>query len=139
MRSPWLSDAIFTMMRLQMNRRHIVRMVRAGASSPGDGAYLASHPQVLDFLAESIGESLAVSARGVADEVKCGARHRRTAAPILDIPVAIWHGVDDPQAAVGEVMAWIGPQAREVRIFQDVGHFLPHKHWLDILGWLADR
>lgn len=138
MRSAWLADAIFSTMRLQMSRRHIARVVRAGATAPGDAAYLASHPGVLDFITDYIRESLAVSARGIADEVKCGARAPLLQAPALEIPVTAWHGADDPLSSPADALDWIGPQAGDVRVFPNIGHFLPHKHWPEVLAWLAD-
>ena len=53
-------------------------------------------------------------------------------------PVTVWHGQDDPMVGAAQVTAWLGarpPQA--VRVFPDTGHFLPHKHWPEVLGWLA--
>ncbi|WP_374571415.1 alpha/beta fold hydrolase [Phenylobacterium sp.] len=136
-RSAWLADAVFAVMRVQMTRNRIGRIVRTGASAPSDAAYLASHPAVVEFIADYIRESLAVSARGIADEVRAAAREEGFQAPPLAAPVALWHGADDPLATPGEATAWLGRAAGETRVFADIGHFLPHKHWPEVLAWLA--
>lgn len=137
LRSAWLADTVFAVMRLQLSRTRIERIVRTGASAPSDAAYLAAHPAVAEFIADYIRESLAVSARGIADEVKCAARAPGYRAERLSAPVAVWHGADDPLASPGEAAGWLGGVAAEVRILPDIGHFLPFKHWPEILGWLA--
>lgn len=137
LRSAWLADTVFAMMRLQMTANRIARIVRTGASAPSDAAYLAAHPGVLAFIVDYIRESLAVSARGIADEVKCAAKDPPFRAPPLSVPVTLWHGADDPLASPGDAAGWMGALNPEVRVFGDIGHFLPHKHWPEILGWLA--
>jgi len=137
-RSAWLADAVFAMMRLQMTRTRIARIVRTGASAPSDAAYLTAHPAVLEFIIDYIRESLAVSARGIADEVKCAARTQGFRAERLDAPVTLWHGADDPLSTAGDAAGWLGELAADMRVFPGIGHFLPHRHWPEILGWLAD-
>lgn len=137
-RSVWLADAVFAMMRLQMTRGRIARIVRTGASAPSDAAYLATHPAVLEFITDYIRESLSLSARGIADEVKCAVRAPDYRAERLNVPVVVWHGADDPMTTAGDAAGWLGDLAAEVRVFPDIGHFLPFKHWPEVLGWLAD-
>ncbi|MFN3523420.1 MAG: alpha/beta fold hydrolase [Phenylobacterium sp.] len=137
MRSAWLSDTVFAMMRLQMTRSQVARIVRTGATAPGDAAYLAAHPAVLEFITDYMLESLAVTARGIADEVKCAAREPGFCTPPVTAPVTLWHGAQDPQSPPSEATRWLGDLAPDVRVFPDIGHFLPHKHWPEIVAWLA--
>ena len=137
LRNAWLADTLFALMRLQMNRRQIERFVRAAASSPSDAAYLASHPGVIDFIIDYIGESLALTSRGISDEVRCASKRPNLDLSGLSAPVTIWHGADDPMSKADQVVAWLGGWATEVRIFENAGHFLPHQHWPEVLGWLA--
>lgn len=138
LRNAWLSDTLFAVLRLRMTRKTLEKFVLAAASAPSDAAYLATHPEVLDFIVDYIHESLAITSRGIADEIKCAARQ-----PVIDLagltaPVTVWHGRDDPMVTTDEVLAWLGERRPEsVRTFDDTGHFLPHKHWADVLGWLA--
>lgn len=138
LRNAWLSDLLFSLMRVQLNPRQIERFVRAAASAPSDVAYLRAHPAVLEFIVDYITESLAVSSRGVADEVKCAARNPQLDLAGLTAPVVLWHGADDPMTSVADVSAWIGGREQETRMFPDVGHFMPHKHWPEVMAWLAE-
>jgi len=137
LRNPWLAEALFALMRLQLNRRQVERFVRAAASAPSDAEYLASHPGVLEFIVDYITESLALSSRGIADEVKFSARNPHLDLSRLTASIAIWHGQDDAMSRADEVTAWLGGRTNDVRLFPDVGHFLPHKHWPEVLAWLA--
>lgn len=137
LRNAWLADMIFAVMRLQLTRRQLEKFVRAAASAPGDAAYLRSHPGVLDFIIDYISVSLAVTSRGIADEIKCSAR-----SPTLDLaglaaPITVWHGEEDPMSSAADVTAWLNDRQQAVRTFPGVGHFLPHKHWPEVLAWLA--
>lgn len=137
LRNAWLADTLFALMRMQLNRRGIERYVRAAASAPSDAAYLAAHPGVMDFIVDYIGESLAVTHRGIADEVRCAARSPSLDLVGLSAPISVWHGADDAMSSVDQVTAWLGGRAAETRVFPGTGHFLPHKHWPEVLGWLA--
>ena len=137
LRNAWLADMVFAVMRLQLTRRQLEKFVRAAASAPGDAAYLRTHPGVLEFIVDYISESLALTSRGIADEIKCSAR-----SPILDLaglaaPITVWHGEQDPMNSATEVTAWLNERQDSVRTFADAGHFLPHKHWPEVLAWLA--
>lgn len=138
LQSAWLADTVFAVLRLQMTPAHIARIVRTGASAPGDAAYLAAHPGVVDFITEYIRESLAVSARGIAAEVRCAAQDPPFRIPHLSAPVTLWQGGDDPLASAEDAAAWLAELSPEVRLIEGVGHFLPHKHWPEVLGWLAE-
>jgi len=138
LRNAWLADTLFALMRMQLNRRGVERFVRSAASAPSDAAYLVAHPGVMDFIVDYIGESLAVTHRGIADEVRCAARSPELDLAGLSAPISVWHGADDAMTSVDQVTAWLGGRAAETRVFPGTGHFLPHKHWPEVLGWLAE-
>jgi pimeloyl-ACP methyl ester carboxylesterase/DNA-binding CsgD family transcriptional regulator len=137
LRNAWVADMLFAMMRLQLSPRQVERFVRAAASAPSDAAYLKSHPGVLEFIVDYVSESLAVTSRGIADEVKFAARTPQLDLAGLTAPISVWHGADDPMTSVADVQAWLGGRIADVRVFADTGHFLPHKHWPEVIAWLA--
>lgn len=137
LRNAWLAEMIFAMMRLRLTRRQLEKFVRSAASAPGDAAYLQAHPGVLEYIVDYISESLALTSRGIADEIKCSARNPTLDLSRLTAPITVWHGEEDPMATTQDVTAWLGDQAQAVRTFPGVGHFLPHKHWPEVLAWLA--
>lgn len=136
-RNPWLSDMIFEMMRLSLSRAQFERYARAAASAPGDAAYLKAHPELLDFIIDYTRESVAVSARGAADSIRCAARSAEPDLSDLACPVTLWHGDQDPMNGVEVVQAWLGDHVESNRIFPGVGRFLAHKHWPEAMAWLA--
>jgi pimeloyl-ACP methyl ester carboxylesterase/DNA-binding CsgD family transcriptional regulator len=138
LRNAWLADMLFAMLRLQLNPRQVERFVRTAASAPSDAAYLKTHPGVLEFIVDYVSESLAVSSRGIADEVKCAAKTPQLDLAGLSAPITVWHGEDDPMTTMEDVRAWLGSRIAHERVFADTGHFLPHKHWPDIMAWLAE-
>ncbi|HPA39914.1 MAG TPA: hypothetical protein PLV04_14285, partial [Phenylobacterium sp.] len=133
-----LSDLMFALLRRQLSRGQVERFVRTAASAPSDAAYLADHPGVVGYICEYIAESLAVTSRGIADEVKCAARHPTLDLAGLTAPISVWHGADDPMASASQVVEWLGGRVAETRLFPDVGHFMPLRQWPEILGWLAE-
>lgn len=138
LRNSWLADLMFALLRRRLNPRQIERFVRTAASAPSDAAYLADHPGVVGYVCEYIAESLALTSRGIADEVKCAARNPALDLAGLKAPVTVWHGADDPMAGADDVVAWLGGRVAETRVFPGVGHFMPLRQWPEILGWLAD-
>ena len=137
LRNAWVADTLFAMMRLQLNARQVERFVRAAASAPSDAAYLKTHPGVLDFIVDYVSESLAVTSRGIADEVKFAAKTPQLDLAGLTAPISVWHGADDPMTSVADVRAWLGGRTADTRVFAGTGHFLPHKHWPEVIAWLA--
>ena len=136
-RNPWLSDMIFEMMRLSLSRAQFERYARAAASAPGDAAYLRAHPELLDFIIDYTRESVAVSARGAADAIRCAARPGGPDLTDLACPITLWHGDQDPMNGVDEVQAWLGDHVEAVRVFPGIGRFLGHRYWPEIMAWLA--
>uniref|UniRef100_UPI002869EDB1 LuxR C-terminal-related transcriptional regulator n=1 Tax=Phenylobacterium sp. TaxID=1871053 RepID=UPI002869EDB1 len=107
-RNPWLSDMVFEMMRVSLNRRQIERYAAGAASAPADAAHLKAHPELLDFIADYMRETVAVTSKGAADAVRCAAASRQVDLTGLAAPVTLWYGEDDPMQDVGEVVAWLG-------------------------------
>ena len=138
LRNSWLSDLMFALLRRQLSRGQVERFVRTAASAPSDAAYLADHPGVVGYICEYIAESLALTSRGIADEVKCAARNSTLDLAGLTAPISVWHGADDPMATATQVVEWLGGRVAETRQFPDVGHFMPLRQWPEILGWLAE-
>ena len=138
LRNAWLADLLFAMMRRQINPRQVERFVRAAASAPSDAAYLAAHPGVVEFIIDYLSESLAVTSKGIADEVKLAARTPRLELRGMTAPITIWHGADDPMTSLDDVRAWLIGRISHERLFNGTGHFLPHKHWPETLAWLAE-
>lgn len=136
-RNPWLSDMIFEMMRLSLSRAQFERYAKAAASAPGDAAYLKSHPELLDFIIDYTRESVAVTARGAAEAIRCAARSEAPDLSDLAAPITLWHGDEDPMNGAEEVQAWLGDHVETTRIFPGVGRFLAHKHWAEAMAWLA--
>lgn len=138
LRNSWLADLLFAMMRRQLNPRQLERFVRAAASAPSDAAYLDAHNGVVEFITDYVSESLAVTSKGIADEVKLAARTPRLELRGLTAPITIWHGADDPMTGLDDVRAWLVGRISHERLFEGTGHFLPHKHWPETLAWLAE-
>ncbi|MES2342888.1 MAG: alpha/beta hydrolase, partial [Pseudomonadota bacterium] len=136
-RNPWLSDMIFEMMRLSLSRAQFERYARAAASAPGDAAYLKANPELLDFIIDYTRESVALSARGAADAIRCAARPGGPDLSDLACPITLWHGEEDPMNGVDEVQAWLGDHVEAVRVFPGIGRFLGHRSWPEVLAWLA--
>lgn len=137
LRLRWVAGPMYAVFRRRLSHSLVERMVRAGASAPGDGAYLARHPGVVDFIQAYMGESLTRGSEGVARETVLLASSDGASWPRLRAPVSVWHGAEDTVTSVEEVLSWLGHAPHQVRVFDGVGHFLPHKHWPEIMGWMA--
>lgn len=137
-RNAWLSDMVFEALRAGLNRRQFDRMSKAAASAPADAAYLRAHPEIADFMYEYTRESLALTARGAADAIRCAARPYKADFSDLAAPVIVWHGEQDSMNSVTDVEAWLGNHLAELRIVPDIGRFLAYSHWAAILVWFAE-
>jgi DNA-binding CsgD family transcriptional regulator/pimeloyl-ACP methyl ester carboxylesterase len=137
-RNAWLSDLVFEALRATLNRRQFDRMSRAAASAPADAAYLRAHPEIVDFMFEYTKESLALTARGAADAIRCAARPYHADYSDLAAPVTVWHGAEDSMNSVAEIEAWLGDRLTELRVVPDIGRFLAYRHWTEILAWFAE-
>ena len=136
--NPWIVEAIYAVVRLRRSPALTRQMVRRGAShSAGDQAYLEAHPELADYVWAYVGEALAQSSRGVADDMKAFHLARDIPAPDLARPAVVWHGAQDTLTSLPDVLAYLGDQAGEVRVVEGIGHLLTHKHWREILERVA--
>lgn len=136
-RSAWAAMPLYALLRRRLSRRQVETMVRTAASAPGDAAYLRSHPDVTTFIFDYMSECLSRGSKGAARELMLSVNTPKLDLPHLTVPISIWYGADDPGASPERLMAWLGRPTEEVRVVPGVGHFLPHKHWPDVLAWLA--
>lgn len=137
-RNAWLSDMVFEALRAGLNRRQFDRMSRAAASAPADAAYLRAHPEIVDFMFEYTRESLALTAKGAADAIRCAARPYRSDYSSLAAPVVVWHGEQDSMNSTAELEAWLGDRLSDLRVVPDIGRFLAYSHWAEALAWFAE-
>lgn len=136
-RTAWLAEPLYALLRRRLSRRQVEQMVQTAASSSSDKAYLRSHPGVVDFIHDYMRESLSRSSRGVAREMGLLARTERLDLSGLTAPIHVWHGADDPVGSAEDFVAWMGRPCAEIRAFPGAGHFLPHKLWPEVMAWLA--
>lgn len=132
--NPWIVETLFAVLRLRMSRGVVERIVRRScAHSPADLAFVEARPEVLDFVAGYVGEALARSSRGPADEIRAFRRGRNQSVADLRTPVVVWHGEEDVFAPLADLLAFLGDRATEVRVKPGIGHLLALKHWEDLL------
>lgn len=136
-RSAWAALPLYALLRRRLSRRQVETMVRTAASAPGDAAYLRSHPDVITFIHDYMSECLSRGSKGAARELMLSVNTPRLDLSRLTAPITIWYGADDPGISPERFQAWLGRPVDAVRIVPGVGHFLPHKHWPDVLAWLA--
>jgi len=137
LRLNWVAEPIYALLRRRLSRAQVARMVTTAASTRCDADYLAHDPSVIDFVHAYMSESLSRGSRGAARETTLLAGLDHPAWPDLRAPVVVWHGVEDPLAGASDVAAWLGRPPEEIRLVPGIGHFLPHKHWAEIMAWLA--
>ena len=136
-RSAWAVGPLYALLRHRLSLRQVETMVRTAASAPGDAAYLRSHPDVIAFIYDYMSECLSRGSKGAARELTLCVNTPRLELPRLSAPISVWYGADDPGASAERLLAWLGRPCAEVRVVPGVGHYLPHKHWPDVLAWLA--
>ena len=137
-RNAWLSDMMFETLRLTLHRRQFDRFSKAAASAPADAAYLQANPEIVDFMFEYTRESLAVTARGASDAIRCAARPTNRDLAGLAAPIILWHGAEDSMTTVEEMRDWLGAHLTEVRVVPDIGRFLAYSHWAEVMAWFAE-
>ena len=136
-RSAWAVGPLYALLRRRLSLRQVETMVRTAASAPSDDAYLRSHPDVITYIYDYMSEGLSRGSKGAARELMLCASTPALTLPDLRAPISVWYGADDPGGSPEHMLAWLGRPCAEIRVIPGVGHFLPHKHWPDILAWLA--
>lgn len=136
--NPWLADVIYPMMRMRLTPKGVERYVTAGAATPADAAYLASHPDLMAYMVEYVVDGFMPSARGMADSTKCAARSPPIDLSPITAPLSVWLGAEDPMLSEEEVASWLGPKLSDLRLFPAAGNFLAYQAWPDMLAWLAE-
>lgn len=136
--NPWVLDTFFAILRQRVSPGLVGRILRrSSAHSPADLAYIDDHPEAVDFVAGYIGEALARTSRGPADEVRAFRRGRNLTAEALRAPLVVWHGEEDVFSPLPDLLAYLGDKAADVRIKPGIGHLLALKHWEELLRAMA--
>lgn len=137
-KSPWVVETFYAIIRLQLSVPLVERVVRRTAVfSPGDRAFFEDHPEVAEFVAAYVGECLAHTTRGPADELRAFRRAQNLTAAELRTPLIIWHGEEDLLAPLPDLLNYLGDKAEEVWQAPGIGHFLVLKHWEAVLRRMA--
>lgn len=137
---PWVVETFYGILRRRLNLADTEKLVAANTSlSQGDRAFLAENPWAIRFIAAYVRESLARTARGVADEFRAFRRSGNLTAAELACPLEVWHGEEDTFAPLADLLDYLGDRPREVRTFAGVGHMLTLQHWDEVLRHLAER
>ncbi|WP_309642880.1 alpha/beta fold hydrolase [Phenylobacterium sp.] len=132
--NPWVVETLFAILRLRVSPSQVEKVLRRSvAHSPSDKAFIEEHPELLGFIAAYVGEALARTSRGPADEVRAFRRGQNLTVTELRAPVVVWHGEDDVLAPLPDLLAFLGDAPKELRIKPGIGHLLTLKHWEEIL------
>lgn len=132
--NPWVLETFFSILRLRLSAPMVERILRRSSlGSPADLHFLEAHPEAISFIVAYVGEALARSSRGPADEIRAFRRARNMTLADLRAPLVVWHGEQDRLAPLSHLLAFLGDKAQEVHVVPGVGHFLALKHWEDIL------
>ena len=131
----WVLESFFAILRMRLSTAMLERIVRrSSVHSPGDLDYLDGHPETSTFLTAYIGEALARSSRGPADEIRAFRRARNMDIGALRAPLIVWHGEQDHFAPLAPLLAFLGDRASEVHVMPDIGHMMMLKHWRSLLA-----
>lgn len=132
---PWLVDTFFTIMRARLSHATVHRMIRmSGGVTPDDLAFIDRNPDVIDYIAAYIGESLAVSARGVADELRCFARGGVFDISGLTCAVIAHHGAEDGLVPLARIKAFLETCPNvDLKVHAGAGHLLGFRIVNDLL------
>lgn len=136
--NPWVIETFYAILRLRLTAPLVERLIGQGSMlAPGDRAFVAGNPWVVQFVTGYVSECLARTSRGAADEVKAFRRAGNLTAADLKCPLTVWHGEEDQFAPLADLMDYLGDKAREVRVIPGIGHMLALKHWAEVLRHMA--
>jgi hypothetical protein len=134
---PWISEAVFAIMRLRLSRNGVRKTMLASAVAPGDAAYLKAHPETFDLITLGLQEAMSRTGQGTAVEI---AKSPAAGTSVFDGPlpsITVFHGAEDAYATPADVEAWLGPALSDMTVFEGIGNYTGLKHWPDALEWLA--
>lgn len=135
---PWLVDTFFSILRARISKNMMGRFIRRTVnSSPSDGAFLGRHPEAMDFIATYVIESVAVSSKGVSEEIKMFAREQPLDITDLSCRVVIWHGEDDTLSPFENLLPHFEKFSPEVILYPGIGCMMTIKYWRQISKRLA--
>ena len=127
-------ETFFAILRQRVSHSLVTRMLRrSSVHSPADLAYIDDHPENVAFISAYIGEALARTSKGPADEIRAFSRGRNLTAEALRARLVVWHGEEDVFSPLPDLLAYLGDRVTEVRIKPGIGHLLALKHWEEIL------
>ena len=136
---PWVMETLFSLLRLRLSKPLVLTFMRRSAQgSPGDLAYLESHPEGVAYVEAYIREALAVTSRGVVDEMRSLRRSQNMTLEGLRARLLVWHGKEDQFAPLHQLLKFAGDRVDDVVLFPGVGHFLPLREWPAVLQALSD-
>ena len=132
--NPWVIETFYAILRLRMSAQLVERIVRGSVGgSPGDASYFDENAHIASYIATYVGEALARTSRGAADEVKAFRRARNLTVADLTCPLEVWHGEQDVFAPLADLLDYLGDKPREVRVVPGIGHLMALKHWDEVL------
>lgn len=137
---PWVIDTLYSIFRLRLASGLVPRFIRSSiAKSPGDQAYIAAHPEGIDYVASYVREALAETTQGPSDEIKTFRRAQNMTLDGLTARLRIWHGEEDEFAPLPALKEFVGDRADEIRLFPGTGHMLALREWRTVLDDLAGQ
>ena len=132
--NPWVIETFYAILRLRMSTQLVDRIVRGSTvNSPGDAAYFGENAHIANYIATYVGEALARTSRGAADEMKAFRRAQNLTVADLACPLEVWHGDQDVFAPLADLLDYLGDKPREVRVIPGIGHLMALKHWDEVL------
>lgn len=136
--NPWMVETFLAVLRLRLSPAMLLRVMQTSSGqAPGDAAYVTAHPEIANYVAAYMGEALAHSSRGPADELRAFRRGRNMSIDGLKARLTVWHGEQDRLAPLQPLLDFLGDRVAEVHVMPGVGHYLALKHWDDILREFA--
>lgn len=136
--NPWVAETLYSILSLRLTTSFVARLMATGATnSPGDQAFAAANPWAVDYVTAYVGESLAVSSRGVADELRAFRRAGNATPAGLNCPVTLWYGDQDGFVPLKDMRDFLGDRPVSVRVFPGLGHTLGLRQWEKMMRHVA--
>jgi pimeloyl-ACP methyl ester carboxylesterase/DNA-binding CsgD family transcriptional regulator len=131
---PWLMTSFFNILRNRTSPETNARLIKAVYGSvPHDQAYLDANPAVYQHMVTYTGESMTVTASGVASELKCFANVSVEPFRERSLPISAWHGREDNLAGLEDLMHYLNGSNVRWHTFDDAGSLVLFEHWEEIL------